>query len=131
MKSKPKAQFVPVQGGLSAVEIPNAGCIVKSPVGLVFLRDVAIVDGELKGLRQVESIISFTTSASPAVETKGTSTGTTSTSYHWIGDAGDKLVEKLKARNLIDELNKFIQKTWKITPTVKQLSALKELLERV
>jgi len=129
MKPKPKTQFVPVQGGLSAIEIPNAGCIVRSAQGLVFLRDVSIVDGELKGLRQVESIISFTTSATPATEAKTGTTGTTS--YHWIGDAGEKLSQKLKARNLIDELNKFIQKTWKITPTVKQLSALKELLERV
>jgi hypothetical protein len=115
-----KSNWIPVEAGTQALEIPNAGCLVKKDGAMCFVPNAKIektpAGGKLVGTRTCETLITWTSG-----DPKTASTG-------WVGDAGERLDAKLKALNLTDELNKFIQKTWKITPTVKQLSALRTLI---
>lgn len=115
-----KSNWTPVDAGTQALHIPNAGCLVKKDGAMCFVPNVVIekttTGGKLVGTRTCETLVTFTGS-----DFKTTSTG-------WVGDAGEKLDALLKHKNVIDELNKFIQQTWKITPTVKQLSALRVLI---
>ena len=123
MKAK-KTGWATVADGTCALEIPNAGCLVFAEKALVFVPNCTIKDGKLVGTKEVVSYISFTS---------GTPSGTASTAtktYEWVGDGGEKLDRALKAKSVTDALNQFIQKTWKITPTVKQLSALRDLVAR-
>lgn len=114
-----------------ALEIPGAGCLVqvttqqkdKLAEALCFVPDVKLEpnpDGshtfKHTGLTATQITFTSATTGSPASEAKTV----------WYGDAGEKLDRLLGQRA---RLNKFIQETWKITPTAKQLSALTKLLK--
>lgn len=114
-----------------ALEIPGLGCLVQvtSQSGkqvteaVCFVPDVRYEPlptggGRLQPTSQREnSVITVTSSAVG---------GTSTSSWKWVGDAGEKLDRLMSQR---DQLNKFIQETWKITPTAKQLSALTKVLK--
>lgn len=114
-----------------ALEIPGLGCLVqvttqqkdKLAEAVCFVPDVKLEsspDGShrFKHTGLVGTQITFTsaTTGSPVSESKTV----------WYGDAGEKLDRLMSQR---DRLNKFIQETWKITPTAKQLSALTQILK--
>lgn len=108
--------WVKISKSTKAAEVPGAGCFVMVGKSLCFAPRVCIQDGKLAPTG-CETIISW-------------SAGDTGTSSKgWVGDAAEKLDKKLKAMNVTDALNKFIQQTWKITPTVKQLGALRALVD--
>lgn len=111
--------WVKIDKQTKAAEVPGAGCIIKVGNALCFAPRVCIQNGKLVSAQTCETIITWS---------GGNFTGTSSKG--WVRDAGEKLDKKLKAMNVTDALNKFIQQTWKITPTVKQLAAMRELLDR-
>lgn len=114
-----------------ALEIPGGGCLVqittqqkdKLAEALCFVPDVKLEprpDGShaLKFTGAVGTQITFTSAA--------TGTPISESKTVWYGTAGDNLDKLLGQR---DRLNKFIQETWNVTPTAKQLSALTKVLK--
>ena len=119
-----------------ALEIPGAGCLIQVTTRegkqiaetACFVPDVKLEanpDGShtLKATGLAATQITFTSGASgtPVSESRTV----------WYGTAGDELDRKIKAGEVtqtICRLNGFIQATWKITPTSKQLAALRALL---
>jgi hypothetical protein len=117
-----------------ALEIPSLGCLVqittqqkdKLAEAVCFVPDVkleASPDGSyaLRHTGFAATQITFTSAAtgSPVSESRTV----------WYGNAGEKLDKLLKDRDLLGQLNTFIQETWKITPNAKQLTALSKLIK--
>ena len=46
----------------------------------------------------------------------------------WVGEAGQRLDAKLAEMDTVERLNAYIQRTWKITPTLRQLDELRKYL---
>lgn len=111
--------WVKIDKNTKAAELPGVGCFVMVGKSLCYAPRICIQDNKLVPMAGCETVISWTASDLTGTSTSG-----------WVGDAGEKLDKKLKAMNVTDALNKFIQQTWKITPTVKQLAAMRELLDR-
>jgi hypothetical protein len=109
--------WLSIDKSTEAAEIPGAGCLIRVGKLMSFAPNVSIKDGKLVATQPCSTIISF----SGGELTSGSSA--------WVGDAGTKLDNLLKARDTLAKVNKFIIETWKITPNSKQLKALERLLK--
>jgi hypothetical protein len=126
--------------GTQALEIPKLGCLVRHGAGfgasMVFVPEAAIENGELVISPVSHTRITFSSDAQTSntgwVGTAGENLAAELRSlgggFKNVGKAGENLTAKLKNLSKVDKVNAFITKTWKITPTTKQLHALRELL---
>lgn len=93
--------WVKISKNTKASEVPGVGCFVLVGNSLCFAPRVCIQDGKLAPTG-CETILSWS--------------------------AGDTGTLTRVTHPALAALNKFIQQTWKITPTARQLGALRALL---
>ena len=110
-----------------ALEVPGAGCFLK-----------VVTEGALS--TSVESVcfapgVGVKTDAAgnrSLVNTSGPAftlaTNCTAPWSAWVGEAGQRLDAKLAEMDTVERLNAYIQRTWKITPTLRQLDELRKYL---
>jgi hypothetical protein len=107
-----------------ALEVPGAGCFLKvvtegalstSVESVCFAPGVSIRDDGHGGLKLV---------GAPGAPKFTITTGIA----RWVGETGQRVDAKLAEMDTIERLSAFIHKTWKITPTLKQVTEMRTYL---